>query len=146
MTELKREYVVPLRRKSRFAPKWRRSKKAVSVLKEFIEKHMKTDNVLVCRELNEKLWENGIQNPPGKVSVIALKTTINGVEKTYVNLIEAGVDKYIAELNIAKTEKKAKTSQEIKDGDVEEVEDEAKKTVKKTAAKKSVKKEEVKDE
>ncbi len=118
----------------------------MSVLKEFIEKHMKTDNVLVCRELNEKLWENGIQNPPGKVSVIALKTTINGVEKTYVNLIEAGVDKYIAELNIAKTEKKAKTSQEIKDGDVEEVEDEAKKTVKKTAAKKSVKKEEVKDE
>jgi len=146
MTELKREYVVPLRRKSRFAPKWRRSKKAVSVLKEFIEKHMKTDNVLVCRELNEKLWENGIQNPPGKVSVIALKTTINGVEKTYVNLIEAGVDKYIAESSITKTEKKAKTSQEIKDGDVEEVEDEAKKTVKKTAAKKSVKKEEVKDE
>ena len=51
MAELKREYVVPLRRKTLTAPKWRRTKKAVSVLKEFIMKHMKTDNVVICREL-----------------------------------------------------------------------------------------------
>ena len=95
MTELKREYVVPLRRKVSLAPKWRRSKKAVSVLKEFIQKHMKTDTVIVCPELNEKIWENGIKNPPGKVSVIALKMQINGKEKTLVNLLEVGVDKYV---------------------------------------------------
>lgn len=146
MTELKREYVVPLRKKSRFAPKWRRSKKAVSVLKEFIEKHMKTDNVLVCRELNEKLWENGIQNPPGKVSVIALKTTINGVEKTYVNLTEFGVDKYINPENvIEKTAKKEKVAAEVKDAEVSEKEDVSAEP-KKKVAKKSAKKEVTKDE
>jgi len=144
MTELKREYVVPLRKKSRFAPKWRRSKKAVSVLKEFIEKHMKTDNVLVCRELNEKLWEHGIQNPPSKVTVIALKTTVNGVEKTYVNLLEFGVDKYLVNgIDIPKTEKKAKSASEVKDAEVVEVEE---KVTKKAPAKKVVKEEVVKNE
>lgn len=133
MTELKREYVVPLRRKTKYAPKWRRSKKAVCVLKEFIQKHMKTDSVIICPELNEKVWENGIKNPPGKVSVVALKTQIGGIEKTLVNLVEVGVEKHLSKYNsqevqaveepkkkntVEKTEKKT----EAKDVDVKEVE------------------------
>lgn len=92
MAELKREYVVPLRRKTRTAPKWRRSKKAVSVLKDFIKKHMKTDNVVICNELNETIWARGIKKPPGKVAVVALKTQLSGVEKTLVNLSSVGID------------------------------------------------------
>lgn len=93
MAELKREYVVPLRRKTRFAPKWRRSKKAIAVLKDFIRQHMKTQDVIVCRELNELIWENGSKNPPGKISVVAFKTSIKGEEKTLVNLSNIGVEK-----------------------------------------------------
>ncbi|MDA3856063.1 MAG: 50S ribosomal protein L31e [Candidatus Woesearchaeota archaeon] len=136
MTELKREYVVPLRRKTKFAPKWRRSKKAICVLQEFIQKHMKTDSVIICPELNEKVWENGIKNPPGKVSVIALKTQIGGVEKTLVNLIEIGVDKHldkyrsqevqaVKEQKAEKPAKAAKTEEtktEVKNAEVKEVE------------------------
>lgn len=121
MAELKREYVVPLRRKTRTAPKWRRSKKAMSVLKEFIEKHMKTDNVVVCKELNEKIWENGIKNPPGKVSVIALKTQILGAEKTFVNLSDIGVDEYVKAATPAE-EKPAKEAKEDKKEEVVEAE------------------------
>ena len=65
MAELKREYVVPLRRKCLNAPKWRRSKKAIAVLKDFMRKHMKCENVIVCAELNEHIWANGAKNPPG---------------------------------------------------------------------------------
>ena len=92
MAELKREYVVPLRRQTRFAPKWRRSKKAIAVLKDFIRKHMKVEDVVVCKELNELIWQRGSKNPPGKVSVVALKTTVNGVEKVLVNLLDVGVE------------------------------------------------------
>lgn len=99
MAELKREYVIPLRRETRNAPRWRRSKKAVSVLKDFVRKHMKTDSVLICKELNEKLWENGIKNPPGKVSVVALKTDKFGKEMTLVNLVEVGIDKQLEMYN-----------------------------------------------
>lgn len=137
MTELKREYVVPLRRKTKLAPKWRRSKKAVSVLKDFIEKHMKTDNVIICRELNEKIWENGIKNPPGKVSVVALKTQINGVEKTLVNLAEAGINTQMAQYAVEapKTEKKTKPEQ-IKEAQVKEIKAKEEKSEKKAETKK----------
>jgi len=111
MTELKREYVVPLRRKSRTAPKWRRSKKSMSVLKEFITKHMKTDKIIIGNELNEKIWENGIKNPPGKVSIIALKKDFNGEEKTLVNLLDTGIESLLKEYEEApKESKKTKVS------------------------------------
>jgi large subunit ribosomal protein L31e len=125
MTELKREYVVPLRRKSRFAPKWRRSKKAVVVLKDFIKKHMKSENVVICNELNEQLWANGAKNPPGKVSVIALKTTINGTEKTIVNLASVGVDNYVKTFGAqqsAAPSVEEKAAEELKEKDVKDAE------------------------
>lgn len=92
MTELKREYVIPLRRKSSTVPKWRRSKKAMSVLKEFVTKHMKADKVIIGNELNEKIWENGIKNPPGKVSVVTLKKDFNGEARVLVNLATVGIE------------------------------------------------------
>ncbi len=146
MAELKREYVVPLRTKCRTAPKWRRSKKAVSVLREFIKKHMKTDEVILCSELNEHIWANGSKNPPGKVSVIALKTKIGNNEKTLVNLTEIGVDKHLATYAAAtpaaasKSEKTEET-EEIKDAEVKEVPSKEEKTEEKKS-KEETKKEE----
>jgi large subunit ribosomal protein L31e len=158
MTELKREYVIPLRRKTRFAPKWRRSKKAVSVLREFIKKHMKTDNVIVCRELNEAIWQRGIKNPPGKVSVIALKMQNSQGERTLVNLLEAGIEKYAQvyreqdtiETPIKEEKEDKKTSKEEKVDTKEEKSKEKEVDTKeqdvntKDTSKKSDKKEEVK--
>lgn len=96
MAELKREYVVPLRRKTIPAPKWRRSKRAVSVLREFMRKHMKADNVVVCQELNEHLWENGAKKPPGKVSVVAGRVDVDGEKRVIVNLKEYGIDQQLS--------------------------------------------------
>ena len=152
MAELKREYVIPLRRKTKTAPKWRRSKKAVVVLKDFIRKHMKTEDVIVCSELNSFIWERGIKNPPGKVSVVALKTEINGTEKTLVNLSEVGIDNQMAlyaTVQPQSAELDDKESQEeVVDAEVKEessVEEETKeekpkkKVSKKTTTKKEVK-------
>jgi large subunit ribosomal protein L31e len=144
MTELKREYVVPLRRKTKLAPRWRRSKKAVSVLKDFIKKHMKTDNVIICNELNEHLWKDGAKNPPGKVSVIALKSEIAGEEKTLVNLLSVGIDSqrelYKKETPKAMTENLEKEianeSKKVKDADFKEAKSEEEVKDKKEADKK----------
>ena len=92
MAELKREYVVPLRRKCLRAPKWRRSKKAIAVLKDYMRKHMKCENVIVCSELNEHIWARGSKYPPGKVEVVALKSDFGNDEKVLVNLKEFGID------------------------------------------------------
>ena len=150
MAELKREYVVPLRRKTRNAPKWRRSKRAVSVLKEFIQKHMKTEEVIICAELNEHIWSKGAKNPPGKVEVIAIKNKFGKDEKTIVNLLSIGLDKqlkeYKTETPITETKKteSAKDKVEVKDAEVKEVVKEKKvaEPKKETTKKKEVKKDE----
>ena len=70
---LEREYNIPLRRKFMNAPKYKRSKKAIKTVREFISKHMKTDIVRVGRFLNLHVWKHGIKNPPHHVAVIAKK-------------------------------------------------------------------------
>ena len=146
MKELKREYVVPLRRKTMTAPKWRRSKKSLSVLKDFMRKHMKTEEVVVCSELNEYIWNNGARNPPGKVSVTALKTDVGGSEKTIVNLSSVGVDSQV-EMYKAQAPKVA-TEAPVQDGEAKEVEtkEEVKEESDKAEEKKAETKEEVKEE
>ncbi|MGE0792912.1 MAG: 50S ribosomal protein L31e [Candidatus Woesearchaeota archaeon] len=80
MTEIKREYNVPLRRGFANTPRYKRTHKAIRVLKEFLIKNMKSDNIKLGKRLNEFMWKNGIQNPPCKVSVVAIKDKDNLVK------------------------------------------------------------------
>ncbi len=73
MKENQRQYTIPLRKYFVNTPKYKRSKKAISLIKEFIKKHMKTEEVKLGKHLNEYVWRNGIKNPPGKVRVLATK-------------------------------------------------------------------------
>lgn len=73
MVEIKREYVVPLRRGFFNTPRYKRTHKAVRVLKEFIIKHMKSEKIKIGKRLNDFLWKNGIKNPPARVSVTMSK-------------------------------------------------------------------------
>ena len=75
---LERVYTVPLRRHWVNVPQYKRSRKAVLALKEFIAKHMKvTDrdirNVRINMYLNNEIWFRGRTNPPSKVKVKAIK-------------------------------------------------------------------------
>jgi large subunit ribosomal protein L31e len=70
---LERTYIIPLRREFIKVPKYRKAKKAIIGVKEFLMKHMKSDNVKVGKSINLKVWENGIKNPPAKVQVNVVK-------------------------------------------------------------------------
>jgi len=72
-TVLERVYNVPLRREYMKAPNWKRTPKAVRALREFIAKHMKSEDVLLGKYANKFLWKNGIKNPPHHVKVKAVK-------------------------------------------------------------------------
>ena len=85
---LERVYNVPLRKEYRKGPRWKRTKKAVRALREFLTKHMRSENVKLGKELNEELWKHGIRNPPHHVKVTAtkdekgvVKAELFGVEK-----------------------------------------------------------------
>ena len=70
---LERVYNVPLRKEFQKVASWRRTEKAVKALREFIAKHMKSENVIIGRYVNLLLWKHGIKNPPHHVKVNAVK-------------------------------------------------------------------------
>ncbi len=107
-TVLERVYNVPLRKGYQKAPKWKRTKKAVNVLKEFISKHMKSDTVKIGKYLNLELWKHGIKNPPHHIKVKASKD-----DKAVVSVELAELSKE-ALLEKKKEEEKTKEAEEKK--------------------------------
>lgn len=70
---LERVYTIPLRDAWK-APYRVRTQKAVRVLKSFLLRHMKADRVKLNADLNDALWVRGIEHPPRRVKVKAVKT------------------------------------------------------------------------
>lgn len=75
---IEREYVIPLREQVNKVPKYRRAKKAIRTIKEFLAKHMKVanrdlDKIKLDKYLNEIIWIRGIRRPPHKIKVKAIK-------------------------------------------------------------------------
>lgn len=110
--ELEREYVIPLRRRTMTVPNYRRAKKSVRVLKEFLAKHMRVENrdirkVKMDRYLNNEIWFRGIKNPPAKIKVKAKKK--DGI--VYVELAE--IPEYV-KFVMAKDKKAKEAGEKVK--------------------------------
>ena len=105
-------YTIPLRTNFVKVPKHRRAKRAINTIKEYVEKHMKTENVKLGKELNESVWENGIKNPPGKVTVKAIR------HDDYVSVELEGFEYKVEKVQTTKEEPKTlKDKLEAKMGD-----------------------------
>lgn len=70
--ELSRVYTINLS-KVWLAPRIRRTKRAINMIREFAQRHMKSDDVKIDRSLNEVMWERGIRKPPRKIRVKMVK-------------------------------------------------------------------------
>lgn len=129
---LERTYIVPLRKGWIKAPMYRRTKKALTTLREFIQRHMKAqhiEDIKVGKYLNLELWKHGIRNPPHKIKVVAKKNE-EGLVK--VELFGAPEEK-----PAEKAEKKAK-KEEAKKAEEAPKEEKAEKA-------KEIEKEEIKE-
>ncbi|MGQ9469164.1 MAG: 50S ribosomal protein L31e [Nitrososphaerales archaeon] len=69
---LERIYTIPLKRMI-MAPRQRRAKRAINIIREFAIRHMKASNIKLSPELNEKIWERGIRSPPRRITVKMVK-------------------------------------------------------------------------
>ncbi|MEK6917179.1 MAG: 50S ribosomal protein L31e [Nanoarchaeota archaeon] len=142
MAKLERNYNVPLRKGFQKAPRYRKSKKAIITLKEFIAKHMKCslDQIRIGPMLNKKVWEHGIKNPPHHVKITAIKeddivkAELFGHNYTDNKVVEEAKDK-------KETKKEVKEIEEPKaDKEEKKVEEKKETTEKKKTAKKPAKK------
>ncbi len=99
MAEIKRKYVVPLRKEFQKVPRYKKAKKAITALKQFLVKHMKSENVKIGTKANELIWQNGIKNPPAKIELDVVKKTDGTVQAELVG------HKFIEKKKVEKKEK-----------------------------------------
>lgn len=66
---IERTYNVPLRKEFQKVQRWKKSKKAIAALREFLEKHMKSNDIKIGTDVNEEIWKHGIKNPPHHIKV-----------------------------------------------------------------------------
>ena len=83
---LERVYNIPLRRETLKVPPFKKANKAAKTVREFISKHMKSENVAIGKYLNLKIWQHGAKNPPHHVKVNAVK---DDKGKVLVELVDA---------------------------------------------------------
>ena len=72
-----RIYTVPLRRAYWTGSRLKRANRSVRILREFVERHMKPEELLIQPEVNEQIWARGIQKPPRRVRIRATKNSDN---------------------------------------------------------------------
>ncbi len=74
MAENERIYNIPLRDVKGISRK-RRANYAIKLIRKFIARHMKVpeENVWIDNKINEEVWKRGIQKPPSKITVKAVK-------------------------------------------------------------------------
>jgi len=72
-----RIYTVPLRKAYWTGSRLKRANRSVRILKEFVERHMKPEELLIQPEVNEEIWARGIQKPPRRLRIRATKNADN---------------------------------------------------------------------
>ena len=65
---LTRVYTINLGR-AWLTPQYKRTDRVVNIIREFAEKHMKSDEVKLDQDLNRQIWSRGKTNPPRNVRV-----------------------------------------------------------------------------
>jgi large subunit ribosomal protein L31e len=120
MADLERIYTIPLRGAYE-GVRTKRSRKAVKIVRAFISRHMKAEpgEVSISEELNKAIWKRGIQKPPRKIKVRALK----GAEGVSVLLVDEKASE--AKVENAPQKKAAPASEKAESPKKEEPKDKA---------------------
>lgn len=77
---------IPLK-KTKLVPRSKKAKRAINEIREYVVRHLKADekDIWIDNRLNERIWSRGIQKPPSKIRVKAIKFEDGLVE---VSLVE----------------------------------------------------------
>jgi large subunit ribosomal protein L31e len=63
-----RIYTIPLSAVKK-APRWKRSNRAIALIRDYLMKHTKSEYIVIDTTINEKVWARGSQKPPSKIRV-----------------------------------------------------------------------------
>ncbi|OFX17636.1 50S ribosomal protein L31e [archaeon RBG_16_50_20] len=66
-------YTISLRHVWVVTPRGKRAPRAVRDVRAFVSRHMKAEEVAISDEINSAIWSRGINKPPRKITVRAVK-------------------------------------------------------------------------
>ncbi len=66
-------YTISLRHAWVVTPRGKRAPRAVRDVRDFVSRHMKAEEVSMSNDVNAALWSRGINKPPRKITVRAVK-------------------------------------------------------------------------
>jgi large subunit ribosomal protein L31e len=66
-------YTIPLRHVWTVTPRGKRAPRAVRDVRDYVARHMKSDEVAISNEINSAIWSRSINKPPRKITVRAVK-------------------------------------------------------------------------
>ena len=66
-------YTIPIGRLGYATDRGHRSPKAVRDVRAYVARHMRADEVSISNEINQAIWRRGINKPPRKITVRAVK-------------------------------------------------------------------------
>jgi len=75
-------YTVPLKR-AWITPVKNRTPRAVRILRDFLHRHLKVEEIIITNEVNEKIWGKGLEKPPRRIRVKAVVSK-EGVATVYL--------------------------------------------------------------
>jgi len=101
-------FTINIRKRIIGVPRWKRSLRAIRVVKDYLKKHMKSDNVKIGKMMNDTIWERSMQKPPAKIRIKAIKTDEGVVKAELLGYV------FPEELTQKKEEKKEKPKEEKK--------------------------------
>lgn len=80
-----RIYTIPFYPKLAYSKRIKRAPRAIRILREFVQRHMKATNIIIASEVNERIWSKGREKPPRRIRVRCLRTAEDKIE---VHLLE----------------------------------------------------------
>ena len=67
-------FTINLRKLALRESKWKKSKKSVALVRNFLKRHMKTDDIKLDKSITEEIWKRGSHKPPTKIRIKAYET------------------------------------------------------------------------
>ena len=117
--EQERTYTISFYPRMNTIPRSKRAQKAMTILREFIVKHMKVkdEEIWISQEVNEEIFSRGMEKPPRKISIRAEKED-DGVVAVY--LAGMSPDEFFESRRVSVSTKPSETEIDLEEEDFEE--------------------------
>jgi large subunit ribosomal protein L31e len=104
-------FTIPLRKAYRTVARNARSRKAMDIIRAYLQRHMKCEDVKIGFSINNSVWAKGIQKPPRRIRIHAKLDN----DSVLAELVGVNIKTLTAEEAKEKAKKKEGKKEKIKE-------------------------------